>query len=151
MHSLCPISRYRAALVGGALLLTAAALPAQDRVAKLVVTRRDYDMPRLATDAPADVVKGRVVWVQRCAYCHDGVGTPTYATLGPWLDADTVSREAAVRQKLRTGSARMPSFQYALEPSQVDALMVFLRSVKADQKPTPDQLQQKFQAAVGEP
>src|SRR3989449_11089249 len=84
---------------------------AQDRSAdKLTVSKRVYDKrsllakPQLSEDA----LKGRALWGQRCAYCHDGVGTPTYRTLGPWLNAETVrpERETSVRHSIATGSRR---------------------------------------------
>jgi len=118
---------------------------AQDRSAdKLTVSKRVYDKrlllakPQLSEDA----LKGRALWVQRCAYCHDGVGTPTYRTLGPWLDAETVraERETSVRQFIATGSLRMPGFRYTLQTEQVGQLVAFLKSVTPDQKPTAEQL-----------
>ena len=121
------------------------AMSAQDGSSnKVTVSQRVYDKqslvakPRLAEGA----LKGRALWVQRCAYCHDGVGTPTYKTLGPWIDAETVrpEREASIRQFIATGSSRMPGFRYTLQTEQVDQLIAFLKSVKPDQKPTADQL-----------
>src|SRR5262245_17732283 len=103
---------------------------AQDRSTnQLTVSKRVYDKgqllakPRLSDDA----LKGRALWVQRCAYCHDGVGTPTYKTLGPWLDAETVrgERETSVRQFIAMGSRRMPGFRYTLQPEQVGQLIAF--------------------------
>ena len=54
---------------------------------------------------PKDVFRGRVLWVQRCALCHDGVGQPSYRTVGPWLDADTVKAlgEPALRAIIAAG------------------------------------------------
>src|SRR5437773_12556859 len=118
---------------------------AQDRSTnKLTVSQRVYDKrlllakPQLSEDA----LKGRAQWVQRCAYCHDGVGTPTYKTLGPWLDVETVrgEREASARQFIATGSRRMPVFRYTLQPEQVDLLLVLLNSVNPDQQHTAAQL-----------
>lgn len=110
----------------------------------VAVSKGDYDMGLLLAPSPLPeaVLKGRVVWLQRCAFCHDGLGTPTYRTLGPWLDADTIRSmgEARVREKIAMGSARMPGFQYTLQPEQVDRLVAFLQSVSPDQKPTADQL-----------
>jgi mono/diheme cytochrome c family protein len=101
-------------------------------------------MRQLLTPPPlsAAALKGRTLWLQRCAFCHDGVGQPTYQTIGPWLDAEAVRSmgDARVREKIATGSARMPGFQYALAVEQVDQLLAFLNSVTPDQKPTPDQL-----------
>jgi mono/diheme cytochrome c family protein len=119
---------------------------AQDRSAnRITVSKRVYDKrlllakPQLSEAA----LKGRALWVQRCAYCHDGVGTPTYKTLGPWIDAETVRAaegEAFVRQQIAKGSPRMPGFQYTLKPEQVDEIIAFLKSVTPDQKPTADEL-----------
>src|ERR1700720_1078035 len=102
---------------------------AQGRSAnRITVSKRVYDKrlllakPQLSEAA----LKGRGLWVQRCAYCHDGVGTPTYRTLGPWLDAETVGTaegEAFVRKQIASGSARMPGFRYTLQPEQVDQII----------------------------
>jgi mono/diheme cytochrome c family protein len=118
---------------------------AQERSpSQLTVSKRVYDKRLLLTkpQLSEDALKGRALWVQRCAYCHDGVGTPTYKTLGPWLDAESVrrEREASVRQIIATGSRRMPGFRYTLQPEQVDQLIAFLKSVTPDQKPTAEQL-----------
>jgi len=138
--------KWRAlAIVALASAVSQLGVSAQDRsTSKPTVSQRVYDKglllakPQLSEDA----LKGRAQWVQRCAYCHDGVGTPTYKTLGPWLDRETVrpEREASVRQFIATGSARMPGFRYTLQPEQVDQLLAFLKSVTPDQKPTADQL-----------
>ena len=150
---------------GGPVLLASIALGAgvaplvvlaQDRTTnQLTVLRRAYDKLQVlrAPSLSEAALKGRTLWVQRCAYCHDGVGTPTYQTLGPWLDAETVqpNREALVRKKIATSSARMPGFQYTLQPKQVDQLITFLKSVTPDQKPTPAQLSKVPPAASAEP
>ena len=100
---------------------------------QVTVSAGEYDMGRLLAPAPQPeaVLKGRVLWVQRCAFCHDGLGTPTYRTLGPWLDADTIRSmgDARLREKIAMGSARMPGFQYSLQPEQVDRLVAFLKRV----------------------
>ena len=128
---------------------------AQNQPNQLTVTKREYDKRQLLTPPSLSeaAMKGRTLWVQRCAYCHDGVGTPTYDTLGPWLDADTVraDREALVREKIATSTARMPGFQYTLRPEQVDQLIAFLKSVTPDQKPTAAQKAKTPPAAAAEP
>jgi mono/diheme cytochrome c family protein len=55
------------------------------------------------------------------------------------VDSDTfkTSDEAAVRQKIVVGSSRMPGFQYALQPAQIDQIVAFLKTVTPDQKPKP--------------
>lgn len=109
---------------------------------KPVVSKSAYDIAQLLEQlkVPADVFRGRVLWVQRCALCHDGVGQPSYHTMGPWLDADTVRRlgEPAVRAVIAAGTAKMPEFRYDLDARQVDDLLAFLKTVTW--KPTPAEL-----------
>src|SRR5579871_1307883 len=73
---------------------TPAQLAAKDSPATvpIKVTQRAYDMKKLLA-APAlspEATAGRALWQQRCAYCHDGMGQPTYKTMGSWIDSDTV-------------------------------------------------------------
>lgn len=115
--------------------------PAQGPV-KAGVSKSTYDIPGLIKQlqVPDDVFRGRVLWVQRCALCHDGVGQPSYHTMGPWLDADIVKSlgDTAVRAIIAAGTARMPEFRYDLDARQVNDLLAFLRTVTW--KPTPAEL-----------
>ena len=108
------------------------------------VIKRPYDMKAVSSQPalPDDVYRGRSVWLQRCAYCHDGVGQPSYNTMGPWLGAETLTKygEEAVRTFIDYGTERMPGFQYALKPAQVNDLIAYLKTIPASTKPTPDQL-----------
>lgn len=112
---------------------------------KPVVTRSDYDIPKLLRQlqVPGDVFRGRVLWVQRCAICHDGVGQPSYQTIGPWIDADTVKSlgEPAMRAIIAAGGAQMPEFRYDLNAQQVNDLLAFLKTVTW--KPTTAELAYK--------
>ena len=109
---------------------------------QIKVVTRDYDMQALikSYEAPLsdDARKGRNLWLQRCAYCHDGVGTPTYNTYGPYLDAALVTKRGDnyVREKILKGSSTMPAFQYGLKPAQANQLIAFLKTIGPDQKPT---------------
>lgn len=109
---------------------------------KPVVSQYAYDIPRLLKQlqVPKDVFRGQVLWVQRCALCHDGVGQPSYQTVGPWLDADTVKAigDPAMRAIIAAGGAAMPSFRYDLTAQQVGDLLAFLKTVTW--KPTPAEL-----------
>ena len=112
---------------------------------RISVTTRVYDQHTLLTAStaiPENVRRGRAVWLQRCAYCHDGVGQPSYQTMGPWLGAETLAQlgEPAVRILIASGTDRMPGFSYALQPAQLNDLIAFLKTVTTDQKPTADQL-----------
>ena len=103
------------------------------------VERTVYDMRKLAMrSALSDAeLTGRRLFTQRCAICHDPVGQPLNRTPGPWLDQRTVApgAEAGARQMIETGSPRMPGFQYALRPAQVDQIVAFLKMVTPDQQP----------------
>ena len=113
--------------------------------ARITVTKRAYDIKQI-TDAaaavPEDVHRGRTLWLQRCAYCHDGVGQPSYRTMGPWIDAETMRQmgDARFRAVVAAGSERMPGFRYAFQPQQLNDLVTFLKTVSPDQKPTAQQL-----------
>lgn len=120
----------------------------------LTITSRVYDKKQLLAPSglSSDAQKGRVLWVQRCAFCHDGVGQPTYKTMGRWLDAGLVQSlgEEKVRGIIATGNTRMPGFRNALQPQQVDELIAFLKTVTPDQKPTPEQIAGPQGASGGE-
>lgn len=117
---------------------------AQDGPPKVTVTQREYDTRQLVTPPTlsAAALRGRTLWLQRCALCHDGVGAPTYETMGPWLDAEVVRSlgDSRVRERIAKGSPLMPGFQYTLASEQVDQILAFLDTVTPDQKPTANQL-----------
>ena len=107
---------------------------AQDQAgAATPAVRKDYDMRQLVAGSvhPEPVQKGRKLWVQRCAHCHDGLGQPSARSLGPTLDAGTVKTrgEEKIRQTIATGSDRMPGFRYTLQPAQIEQLVEFLKTV----------------------
>src|SRR5579863_7012778 len=53
---------------------------------KITVTPYMYDTKLLLSIPvpPDNVYRGRTIWLERCALCHDGVGQPNYHTMGPW-------------------------------------------------------------------
>jgi len=118
----------------------------------LKIETRDYDKQKLlAPPALSDhALEGRILWLQKCAYCHDGVGAPTYRTMGPWLGAEVVAKigEDNVRSFISEGDVRMPAFRYNLNPQQIDAVIAFLNTVQSDQKPTAAQLAGRGDAGV---
>jgi mono/diheme cytochrome c family protein len=115
-----------------------------DGTVPVKVSTRVYDKKALLS-APVlseEVETGRALWLQKCAYCHDGVGQPTYKTVGTWIGAETVTTlgEDVVRVFISNGTPRMPGFSYALDEKQMNALIAYLKTVPSDQKPTPGQL-----------
>jgi len=110
--------------------------PAPSRVA---VT--DYDMQKAGTPASLSggELRGKKLFVQRCSLCHDLLGQPATSTVGPWVDGETVKArgEAAVRDKIKNGSRRMPGFQYTFDAPDIDRIVSYLKTVTPDQKPKP--------------
>ena len=105
--------------------------------------KRDYDTQQLlSSHLSQDAYAGRVLWLQKCAFCHDGVGQPTYNTMGPFIGAEALQKfgEDTVRNFILNGDVRMPAFRYQLNTHQVDNLIGFLKTVPTSQKPTPAQL-----------
>ena len=103
-----------------------------DRPYDVRVTKREHDMKKLlaAPHLPETELKGQKLWAQRCALCHE-------SRLGPWIDTRSVTAlgDVRVREVINAGSGRMPGFQYALRPAQVDQVVAFLKTVTPDQRP----------------
>jgi len=123
------------------------------KTAPIKVATRVYDKKQLLS-APAlseEAYRGRAIWQQKCAYCHDGVGQPTYKTMGPWMDSDTVKEvgEDTLKAITSSGTTRMPGFQYDLDAQQMSDVIAFLKTVSPSQKPTESQLAGKAPAANG--
>ena len=120
--------------------------PPRDSVksAPVKVASRVYNTKQLLAAPPLSpqAYAGQALWQQRCAYCHDGMGQPTYKTLGPWIDSDTVKKVGADALKaiVAAGIGRMPAFRYGLSDQQMDNIMEFLKTVSPSLKPTAAQL-----------
>jgi mono/diheme cytochrome c family protein len=138
---------------GGSFIASAQERSAATPEPIMKVALRAYDRKALlnAPVVPENVYKGRTVWLQRCAYCHDGLGQPSYKTLGPWLGAETIERfgEEGFRAFVGYGTENMPGFRYALKPEQVNDVIAFLKTVPSSQKPTADQLEGRLSTAAG--
>jgi len=75
---------------------------------------------------------GRMLLSQWCGVCHlpPARNAKTY---GPVLHKGTAGGDDALMRKIiLEGTPRMPAFKYSLQPSDVDALIAFVRTV-----PTP--------------
>ena len=77
-----------------------------------------------------DVQKlGHRVFEQRCGICHEQAraGFQTYA---PLLYKDLVNgSEDAIKEIIRSGSAKMPGFKLGLQPAEIDAIVEYLKTV----------------------
>jgi mono/diheme cytochrome c family protein len=77
---------------------------------------------------------GRRIFQQRCAVCHTQV-TAVNPMYGITLYKDLVDgNEDMIRDYIRNGSQKMPGFKYGLEPSEIDAIVEYLKTVP---KPAP--------------
>lgn len=114
----------------------------------LKVTQRAYDMAKVGAEStlPDNLYRGRVIWMQRCAYCHDGVGQPSYDTMGPFLEPDLVTAlgDAGLAQFITQGTDRMPGFQYTLSAAQIAELIAYVKTIPASAKPTELQMAGKL-------
>lgn len=122
-----------------------------EKTTPIKVVSRVYDTDKLLS-APAlspEARAGQALWQQRCAYCHDGMGQPTYKTMGPWMDSDTVKKVGvdAMKAFIAAGSTRMPSFKYDLDVQQTNNIIEFLKTVSPALKPTPAQLAGKAEGS----
>jgi mono/diheme cytochrome c family protein len=88
---------------------------------------------------------GRRLFQQRCAVCHTQVA-PNSPMYGMALYKDLVDgSEDMIADYIRNGSRRMPGFKYGLEPSEIDAIVSYLKTVPKPVKRNP---QPKGEAAV---
>ena len=82
---------------------------------------------------------GKKMFQQRCSVCHTPP-RPEDKTYGPMLNSDAVTgKEAAARELIMKGTARMPGFQYGLRPEEIDNIIAYLKTVKPSgqaQKPS---------------
>ena len=75
-------------------------------------------------------VLGRRVFQQRCAICHTE-STPGARRYGPALSKELVEgNEDTIRDFITNGSkGKMPGFKYGLEPSEINAIVEYLKTV----------------------
>jgi mono/diheme cytochrome c family protein len=76
---------------------------------------------------------GKRLFFQRCSFCHLGMPTK-YRTYGPVLDRDILEAlgDETARQTILSGSARMPGFKYALNLSEINGIIAYLKTVKKE-------------------
>lgn len=79
---------------------------------------------------PTDVQKlGQRIFQQRCGICHEQA-RPGFQMYGPALYKDLVNgSEDAIKEMIRNGSGKMPGFKLGLQPSEIDAIVEYLKTV----------------------
>jgi len=96
---------------------------------------------RAQQTAPAtplnDVQKlGQRVFQQRCGICH-APARPGFQMYGPALYKDLVNgNEDAIKEMIRSGSGKMPGFKLGLQPSEIDSIVEYLKTVPKPPKNT---------------
>ena len=117
--------RMHVALVTSLAVLTVAALHGQTVTPR--VERVESNMTKLVTppDLADTELRGRRLFVQRCAYCHEQRGE-----INVGADRIEESSDASVRERILEGLPRqMPGFQYTLDVEQVNQIIAFLKTV----------------------
>ena len=73
-------------------------------------------------------ILGRRIYQQRCGVCHtQPTASPMY---GIALNKELVDgNEEMIRDYIRNGSKKMPGFKYGLEPTEIDAIVEYLKTV----------------------
>ena len=89
-------------------------------------------LPAAAWAQSADTTQtGERLFRQHCGVCHLKPSIVNNG-FGPALSKDNVDgKEAAVKEFIAKGTQRMPGFQYTLQPTQVDAVVTYLKTVPA--------------------
>jgi mono/diheme cytochrome c family protein len=102
-------------------------------------------LPHLAAAQPAesgtplnDTQKlGQRLFYQSCVVCHTKPQI-TSGQYGPVLSKDTLNgQEDVMREFIGTGTARMPGFRFQFEPTQINAIVAYLKTVPAPNPPAP--------------
>jgi mono/diheme cytochrome c family protein len=79
---------------------------------------------------------GQRVFQQRCAICH-APARPGFQMYGPALYKDLINgSEDAIKEMIRSGSSKMPGFKLGLQPSEIDAIVEYLKTVPKPPKNT---------------
>jgi len=89
-------------------------------------------LPVAASAQSGDMqLPGERLFRQHCSVCHLKPSIVNN-TFGPTLSKEVVEgKEAAVKEFIAKGTPRMPGFQYTLQPTQIDAVLAYLKTVPA--------------------
>jgi hypothetical protein len=49
--------------------------------------------------------------------------------MGPLLSRANTTNEAALKQKIKDGSVKMPAYKYALTDQQIDQVVAFMKTI----------------------
>lgn len=79
---------------------------------------------------------GQRIYQQRCGVCHT-IMSPAFPMYGPALYKDIIAgKEDGMRQIISEGIPKMPGFKYSLQPSEIDAIIEYLKTLPKPPKST---------------
>ena len=90
------------------------------------------------TEKPLNDVQklGQRVFQQRCGICH-APARAGFQMYGPFLYKDLINgSEDAIKEIIRSGSTKMPGFKSGLQPSEIDAIVEYLKTVQRPRRST---------------
>jgi mono/diheme cytochrome c family protein len=74
---------------------------------------------------------GMRLFAQSCSICHTRPQM-TSGTYGPLLSKESLGgQDDVMREVISNGTPRMPGFKYHFEPSQIDAIVAYIKTVPA--------------------
>ena len=80
---------------------------------------------------------GQRLFYQSCVVCHTKPQI-TSGQYGPVLSKDSLNgQEDVMREFISTGTSRMPGFKFQFEPTQINAIVAYLKTVPAPNPPAP--------------
>ncbi len=78
----------------------------------------------------AEQREGWLLTLQHCALCHTRTNLHSSTTIGPILSRDSAGgRDDVLRQVIADGTPNMPGFKHQFEPTQIDAIVAYLKTV----------------------
>jgi mono/diheme cytochrome c family protein len=96
----------------------------------LLTAGPQYAFAQQAPDGLTDQQRlGRQTLAQSCGVCHLPPARNA-RTYGPPLNKGTAGGDDAVmRRSIVEGTPRMPAFKYSLQPSDIDAIVAYVRTL----------------------
>jgi mono/diheme cytochrome c family protein len=75
---------------------------------------------------------GMRLFNQSCRVCHAKPQLTTPQQYGPVLSKDSLGgQEGVMRELISNGTPRMPGFKYSYQPTEIDAIVAYLKTVPA--------------------
>ncbi len=78
----------------------------------------------------ATQLAGRNLFTQHCVVCHVKTLMTAARTYGPALSKNSLGGQADVmRELISNGTSNMPGFKYSLEPTEIGAIIAYLKTL----------------------